>query len=97
MNEAIDAAAVLELLPEIVWREVAGEAVILDQEDNILMGLNGSGGRMWELLDGKRSLADIAGDLVAHYKQPEAAVLADVLRFAQTLLEKNLARVIAAA
>lgn len=92
MSDTLSPALVLEQLPDIVWREIAGETVLLDPEGSVLMGLNRSGGRMWELLDGKRSIAELASSLATHYKQPEDAILGDLMSFAQTLLDKNLAR-----
>ena len=90
----LDSNSVLEQLPEIVWRSVAGETVLLDLEGSVLMGLNGSAGRMWEHIDGKRSLGELAILLADLYEQDEGQVLQDLLRFAETLLDSNLARVL---
>ena len=94
MSHGLSPGVILQQLPDIVWREIAGETVLLDPEGSVLMGLNRSGGRMWELLDGKRSIAEVASTLATHYKQPEDAVLGDMMSFAKTLLDKNLARLV---
>lgn len=88
----LDAASILEPLPDIIWRKVAGETVLLDPAGKILMGLNGTGGRAWELLDGERSLGKIAGTLATHYRQEESRLLEDLLIFANSLLQAKLAQ-----
>ena len=94
MSTDIGGDTVLERLPEVIWREMAGETVLLDPAGSVLMGLNESAGRMWELIDGVRSLQSLAEELAGHYGQPEDKILADLIVFAQALLEAEVARIL---
>ena len=72
------------------WRRVAGEMILLQPEQEKLMGLNGTGAAVWELLDGKRSAAAIAHDVAAQFARDEQAVLRDVLAFLGELEKRRL-------
>lgn len=79
---------------DVMWREVAGETVILDGEGSVILGLNRTGGQMWALLDGKRSLSAIASVVATRYGEAAERdrVVSDILAFAELLLERGLAR-----
>lgn len=88
----IEAGSVLEPT-DVMWRKVAGEVVILNAEGSRILGLNGTGGRVWELIDGARSVAEIAALVAGENARPVDSVVADVLAFARSLLDRQLARV----
>ncbi len=77
---------------DMVWREVAGEIVIVDPDGSVIMGLNGTGGRVWERLDGIRTLGDIAAELAKEHGVDADQTLSDVVAFAAVLVERSLAR-----
>src|SRR3989304_3269441 len=52
-------AMILAKSPATAWRVIEGEAVILSLDTKVLRGLNAGGSRGWELIDGRRSVADI--------------------------------------
>ena len=87
------------MIPQAVLRRRAGaegsrlgaEYVLLDPSGTMLRGLNENGARIWESLDGVRTLAQIASTLAEAHGADEARVLSDVLRFASLLVEKGLA------
>ena len=72
------------------WRRVEGEMILLQPEQEKLMGLNGTGAAVWELLDGRRSAADIARDVATRFARDEQVVLADVLAFLAELEKRRL-------
>ncbi|MBI5481415.1 MAG: PqqD family protein [Deltaproteobacteria bacterium] len=74
----------------LAWQEVAGEVVILDLDGMVLRGLNRSGGRAFQLMDGRRTLADIAEALAARYSIDVERALGDVLEFAAELVRRGL-------
>jgi hypothetical protein len=69
----------------LVWRRIGDEAVILDPDRGIIRGVNLSAHAVWELLDGRRSLAEVARELAATYAITGARARADVLRFVGAL------------
>ena len=86
----ISGATVLVRSERAAWQDVAGEFVILDVEGRMLRGLNASAGRVWMLLDGTRSLAQVAHELAVHYRIAEARALEDVLSLARQLCDRGL-------
>jgi hypothetical protein len=64
---------------------VGDQAVMLDASGTIARGLNATAARVWELMDGRRTVAQIATEL-----HPEGDVMADVLAFCGALLERKL-------
>lgn len=70
---------------DIVSREIEGELIIVpiasgigDNEDE-LYTLNETGRSIWERIDGKRSLKNIADDLSIEYAAPLDIITRDVL------------------
>ena len=71
-------------------RLIAGEAVILSLDTKVLRGLNAVGSRVWELIDGRRTVDESVDVIVAEFDvaRPEAA--ADVAAFVRELIDKGL-------
>ncbi len=95
MSVQLTSDTVLTADPAIVWREVAGEVVLLNPNSDRIMGLNGCGGTTWKLLDGVRSLGDIANEIASNFAVGTDKVLADVVTFAAVLVERGLAEITA--
>ena len=72
------------------WRVIEGEAVILSMETKVLRGLNPVGSRIWELIDGERSVEQIVGVIVKEFDVEPARADEDVRSFVQEVLEKGL-------
>lgn len=89
---AVQADAVLERR-NIPWRQVADETVLLDQQGHVILGLNSTGGRVWALLDGQRTLAEIANVLSDEYQRDESKLGEHVLAFGRLLLSRELAAI----
>ncbi len=68
-----------------------GELVVLDADGRMVRALNGTAARVWQLLDGQRSIADICNVLAAEFDAQAAAIEADVLSFLNDLCRKQLA------
>jgi pyrroloquinoline quinone biosynthesis protein D len=65
--------------------------VVLDPSGRMLRGLNPTAARIWELIDGTRSLDGIAATVAQEFGEPPERVLGDVSRFVTLLVEKGLA------
>ncbi|MFN7132153.1 MAG: PqqD family protein [Myxococcales bacterium] len=61
------------------------ELVVLDGRGQVLRGINRVGARVWELIDGMRSVDAIAGQIATEFEQDEGRVLAEVSRFVEQL------------
>jgi len=76
--------------PPTAWRIIEGEAVILSMETKVLRGLNPVGSRVWELIDGRRSVEEITGLIVQEFDVTPEDGAKDVRGFVKELLERGL-------
>ncbi len=76
--------------PRCAWQVLEGEAVILDLEGHKLMGLNPTGSFVWGLLDGRRTLAQIAAAVADRFQVSVDRAAADVSAFAGLLSHRGL-------
>lgn len=76
--------------PTTASRLIAGEAVILSLDTKILRGLNAVGSRVWDLIDGRRTVDDIVDLVVAEFDVTRPQAAADVGAFVRELVDKGL-------
>ena len=81
---------------DVVSREIEGELIIVpiasgigDMEDE-LYTLNETGRAIWQRLDGKRTLGDVATDLTVHYSGSQDQITRDVLGIAGELVKRRI-------
>ena len=67
--------------------------MILDLEGRKVMGLNPVGSFVWSLLDGKRTIADLARAVAEHFEIPAERSLADVTSFVSVLAGRQLVEI----
>ena len=71
-------------------RLITGEAVILSLDTKVLRGLNAVGSRVWELIDGQRTVDEIVDVIVAEFEVSRTAAAADLDAFMRQLIDKGL-------
>jgi hypothetical protein len=76
--------------PTTAWRVIEGEAVILAVDTKVLRGLNAVGSRVWELIDGRRSVDEIVDTIVAEFQVEPGQARADVDAFLHQLAATRL-------
>jgi hypothetical protein len=76
--------------PEVVFRTIAHEAILVptwrqtaDFEN--LYALSDTGAQIWQLIDGKRSLAEVCDRMIEEYDADADRIVADVTEFVQHL------------
>lgn len=74
----------------ILWRELDGEAVLLNPEGGYSYSLNQVGTLIWSLLDGAHTSADIARAICEDYEVEYEQALQDVDQILVDLLENHL-------
>jgi pyrroloquinoline quinone biosynthesis protein D len=74
------------------FSRVGADYVLLDPAGTHLRGLNATGARVWELVDGRRSVQEIAQALASAWSLPAEQALADVRAFLAALAAKGLIR-----
>jgi hypothetical protein len=75
---------------DVVFRELDGEAVLLDLGTGTYFGLNGVGTRIWQLIDHGHEPADIINVLAAEYDAATPTIAADVERLIGELKARRL-------
>jgi hypothetical protein len=76
--------------PALADQTLGGKSVVLDYDHRRILGMNTTGSRVWALLDGTRSIADICGVLARENELDLDTVVADVEPFVRELLDREL-------
>lgn len=81
-------------VPEsVLFRDLDGEAVLLETGSGRYYGLDEVGTRMWNLLQLHGETAAVCRTLLAEYDVPEDRLREDLGRFIETLAARGLLRV----
>ena len=75
---------------ETVSREIQGDTFIMDVTRSQLHDLNAVGGRIWELIDGHRTVDEIVDVIVEEYEVERERACEEVLSYLAVLREKGL-------
>jgi hypothetical protein len=75
---------------DVITQQVSDETVLFNMETGHYYSLNELGSRVWELLDGIRTLPEITEILASEYEAPSSVILADVQDLVGSLLGKRL-------
>ena len=80
----------LNIPPQVMSRLVGDESVLLDLASGVYFGLDGVGKKIWESVAEGHKLGEAVAVIVTEYEVEEAQAQADVLDFANTLVERGL-------
>lgn len=96
MEKPITRDSIFQKSEDVVSREIMGELIIVplasgigDMEDEIYT-FNETGRGIWEHLDGKLSLQEIAGALADSYEAPDGEIEQDVLGIVTELFRRRM-------
>jgi len=81
---------ILKKNPEIVWKNIRGESVLLNAVTGKYYGLNKVGCSFWEKIDGTRSLAQIAELMLEEFNVDRETLEGDLEALTKKLIENNL-------
>ncbi len=73
-----------------VWRDIAGEVVIAERDNNTVHVLNKTGSLIWALADGTKPAEDIVAEVCSRFDVPPEQARADVEEFCQQLFDAGL-------
>lgn len=76
--------------PDIIWKNVKGEIVLLNPVSGKYYGLNKVGCAFWEKVDGKRSLSEITSSLLEDFNVEKERLVKDIEDLMKTLTGNNL-------
>jgi Coenzyme PQQ synthesis protein D (PqqD) len=80
----------LKLSPDVVFRNLDGEVVLLDLASGTYFGLNEVGTRIWEMIEAGHDEPAIVSALAAEYAADAATIAADVKRLLGELRSRRL-------
>jgi coenzyme PQQ biosynthesis protein PqqD len=81
---------------DVITRELDGEFIIVyinskdEKLEDALFSLNDSGKAIWDLVDGKKTVAELVKDLAEEYEANPGEIEIDVLKLLDTLVRKKL-------
>ena len=78
------------LHPDVVWRTMDDGAVLVKPQAGRVRVLNEVGTTIWQLMDGKRDLAQIEATLVEKYDVGPEQAKNDLRKFLRELIERDL-------
>ena len=76
--------------PDVVFRDLDGEAVILDLASGTYFGLNTVGTRVWRMIEDGRNAAEVVDAIAAEYNADRATIARDVNRLLDELRVRHL-------
>jgi hypothetical protein len=79
-----------KLSPDVVFRDLDGEAVILDLSSGTYFGLNEVGTRVWHLVDDGRDPSQIVEIVATEYAADRETIARDVERLLDDLSSRRL-------
>jgi hypothetical protein len=97
MNEPITLACHVVARPDVLFRDLDGEMVLLDLKTGVYSSLDPLGTRIWTLTQEGRPLADVVARVVDEYDVSAERFSADLLEFVGTLRARGLVEVQGAA
>ena len=80
----------IRIRKDVVFRELEGEMVLLNLATGVYFGLDAVGTRIWALIDGRRSAADIVETLTGEYDVDGETCAADLAHLLETLRANEL-------
>lgn len=90
MKERLRRAARVRIAEDVVFRDLAGETVLLNLKTGVYFGLDAVGTAVWQLVEGGRSVGQILDALLAEYEVAERRCEADLVEFLDALLDNDL-------
>ena len=90
---ALDTPLAIE--DRVVFRELQGEAVILDMTSGVYFGLDAIGTRMWSILVDRGTVGAAVESLRGEYDVEEDTLVRDLLELADQLRARGLIRIAA--
>jgi Coenzyme PQQ synthesis protein D (PqqD) len=76
--------------PQLAWREIDGEIVIISPEDSQVHELNVTAALVWKRADGEQTLEEIAAGMVSEFDVTHESARRDVAELIAQLAEKQL-------
>jgi len=88
--EDVSLDAALKVSSDVVFRELDGEAIVLNLATGVYFGLDPVGTRMWQLIDQRGRLQDVVTVMCDEYDAPAAQIERDLVALVAELVRMGL-------
>ncbi len=88
----LDDSTPILVLPDVVSRVVAGEAILVEMKSGQYYGLDAVGTRIWELIAEKRTVGAVVAAMLEEFDVEEGTLRADVESLLRELESRGLVR-----
>jgi hypothetical protein len=85
---------ILKKTQDTPWNVIDNEVVVLNLDSGHYYILNETGCRIWEMLDGNKTVADIAAGLCQEYDVTEKKAMRDTGKILEDLLAEKLVELV---
>ena len=82
--------ALLRFSPDVIFRELAGESVVLDLASGRYFGLNAVGTRVWQLIGQGETVDGLLRAVTSEYDADASTIERDVLALLDDLEQRGL-------
>ncbi len=86
----MDNDALLRPSADVIFRELEGEAVLLDLNSGRYFGLNAAGTRVWTLIASGSTMAQVTAAMAAEFDSDAEQIARDVCELVAELTERGL-------
>lgn len=83
-------STILNKKKKLPWRNIENNIIIVDLDREKVLDLDNSAKEIWELIDGKKSITDIAENLIEKYDISKQDIVKDIISFINELLKREL-------
>jgi|RhiMethySRZTD1v2_1073278.scaffolds.fasta_scaffold952793_3 coenzyme PQQ synthesis protein D (PqqD) len=84
----------IQVSPDVVFRTLDGEAVLLNLQSGVYFGLNETGTKIWSMLAENTSLAEVHSRMLKEYRVEPDLAKSDLLTLARQLAQKGLVTIL---
>lgn len=75
---------------DVAWRDIEGEALVVDSRKGLIYPLNETATRIWELLDGRKTCDDIVAAIEDEFEEARSSIYRDAMCFFEDGVKKGL-------
>ena len=86
-------SSTVKISKNILFRELDGEAVLLNSETGVYFGLDASGTAAWQLMQQQKNLHCVLNALLEEYEVDAKTCREDLLKLASTLQKNGLVEI----
>lgn len=86
----IDKTMKPEIIPNVLYKEAEGEGVLVNLNDDHYFSFNETGIAIWKLIDGKKTVEEIAQEICKNWDTGLTEALKDTIDFVKKLKRAGL-------